>query len=348
MEIRSNVPLAPFTTFGIGGPALWFAEAHTEDEVAQAVAFARERKLRLFLLGGGSNLLVADEGFPGLVLRIAMEGVVEERVQEESGDQSDAGARCFRAGAGESWDGFVALTLGRGYGGLECLSGIPGSVGGTPVQNVGAYGQEVSQTIEGVRALDLDADAWTELSNAECRFAYRQSLFNTAARGRYIITRVDFRLEPAQFGALLYPDLKRYFKDHPTPPTLLEVRNAVLAIREQKGMLLVAGDLDCRSAGSFFRNAVVAEAELARIAAAAVLPLDQVPPVPSRGGSGKGAGCMASGPGRLPQGLSAWPGRGLLAAYTGADQPWQRDSAGRPGAARSYPGRGKGQVWGIA
>jgi len=146
MQIHENVPLAPLTTLGVGGPARYFAEARTEADVRDAVEFARSRSLPLFVLGGGSNLLVADEGLPGLVLKIAIRGIEESL---------ESGKRIFDVGAGEDWDHFVARAVAENCAGIECLSGIPGTVGGTPVQNVGAYGQEVSETIEEVRALDL-------------------------------------------------------------------------------------------------------------------------------------------------------------------------------------------------
>jgi len=135
MQFLEEVPLAPYTTFQIGGPARWFAEAASEDDIAAGTAFARERQLPLFILGGGSNLLVSDAGFSGLVLRIALRGIV----CTQEGSHS-----IFSAAAGEDWDGFVAHAVAANCSGVECLSGIPGTVGGTPVQNVGAYGQEVS------------------------------------------------------------------------------------------------------------------------------------------------------------------------------------------------------------
>src|SRR5580693_3608722 len=150
MQLQEQIPLAPFTTFGIGGPARWFTEAQDEASLVEAVQLARLRGWPLFVLGGGSNLLVSDQGFPGLVVHIAMKGVAH------TGDT-------FNVGAGEDWDSFVSLAIERSYGGLECLAGIPGTVGGTPVQNVGAYGQEVSATITSVRVLDLNRLTFTEL-----------------------------------------------------------------------------------------------------------------------------------------------------------------------------------------
>ncbi len=269
MEFQEHVLLAPFTTFRIGGPARWFAQAGTEDDIETGIRFARERQLPLFVLGGGSNLLVSDAGFPGLVLRIALAGIHEESQEE---------GLLFHVGAGEDWDGLVARTVERGCSGMECLSGIPGTVGGTPVQNVGAYGQEVAQTIERVRAFDRRTLTWVELDKVGCRFRYRRSVFNHDERDRYIVSRVDYRL-PKQYSTVLaYPDLKRYFKEtHTSEPTLEEVRRAVLAIRANKGMVIVAGDPDSQSAGSFFKNPITTEDRLPRIAAAVGASLAEVP-----------------------------------------------------------------------
>jgi UDP-N-acetylmuramate dehydrogenase len=179
----------------------------------------------------------------------------------------------FHAAAGEDWDPFVSLAIERGYGGLECLAGIPGTVGGTPVQNVGAYGQEVSGVITAVRVFDLQHLAFSELPAAACGFSYRRSIFNSSHRGRFIATRVSYRLRRRAFPVLSYPDLKRHFENRTGPPTLAEAAEAVRAIRQGKGMLLVEGDPDCRSAGSFFRNPVVPEAHYDQIAAKASEPV---------------------------------------------------------------------------
>ncbi len=248
MLLREQVSLAPYTTFGIGGPARYFVEATDEASVLEAVRYARDNRLPLFVLGGGSNVLVSDEGFPGVVLHIAMMGIEQE-------------GNYFRAGAGENWDSFVSLAIERGYGGVECLAGIPGTVGGTPVQNVGAYGQEVSTTITTVRILDRNHLTYGELPAATCGFSYRRSIFNSTHRDRFIVTRVVYRLRPKAFPVMSYPDLKRHFSDRRDTPTLAEVATAVREIRHQKGMLLVEGDPDCRSAGSFFKNPMVPQAQ---------------------------------------------------------------------------------------
>ena len=256
MLFEENKALAPFTTFGIGGPARWFVEARTEDDVAAAAEWARERGVPLFVLGGGSNLLVADAGFEGLVLHFGLRGYFSE--------ESEDGQVLFMVAAGTNWDSFVEDSVRLDYAGLECMAGIPGTVGGTPVQNVGAYGQEVSSVIERVRAVDLRDGRVVEFSGAECGFAYRRSRFNTDERGRYLVTRVDYRLQRGGAPTLRYADLQRVFAGCDRP-SLAEVAETVRRIRRGKGMLLVEGDPDCRSAGSFFKNPVVGLGQVERI-----------------------------------------------------------------------------------
>jgi UDP-N-acetylmuramate dehydrogenase len=246
MIIRENVPLAPLTTLGVGGPSRYFAEPTTEAEIVEAIEFARSQNVPLFILGGGSNLVVADAGFAGLVLKIGIAKVTRRD-------------NTFTAGAGCDWDALVGQTVDRGYAGLECLSGIPGTVGGTPVQNVGAYGQDVSETLSEVRVLDLQSLRTKTLTNAECGFAYRSSIFNTTERGRYIILRVSFTLRPGGEPLIRYADLEKHFASHTGSPTLSEVRNAVRDIRHSKAMLIVPGEEDARSAGSFFKNPIVSQ-----------------------------------------------------------------------------------------
>jgi UDP-N-acetylmuramate dehydrogenase len=260
MILLENTPLAPFTTFGIGGPARWFVEATNEEEIAEAAAWAQEHGAPLFVLGGGSNLLVSEAGFNGLVLRVGLKGIDATSAMDQP-EQT-----IYRVSAGEDWDHCVQRTIEDECAGLECLVGIPGTVGGTPVQNVGAYGQEVASVIECVRTYDLAERAFVEFSAAECGFSYRRSRFNSADRGRFIVTRVDYRLTPDGVPTLRYADLQRAFPES-SQPTLAEVAAVVRRIRRTKGMLMAEGDPDCRSAGSFFKNPVVTEAELKRIAA---------------------------------------------------------------------------------
>ena len=254
MLLQENVPLAPLTTFRIGGPARFFVEAKSLSDVQEAVEFAQSKDLQFFVLGGGSNLLVSDSGWPGLILKIAISGIERTPGEHE-------GKVLFDVGAGESWDRFVSHAVVARCAGVECLSGIPGSVGGTPVQNVGAYGQEVSQTIISVTVFDRKDGQVRELCAEACGFTYRSSIFNTTERGRFIILRVIFALQPDGAALLDYADLKRHFEGREIRPNLAETREAVRYIRAAKGMLIVEGDPDSRSAGSFFKNPVVTEAQ---------------------------------------------------------------------------------------
>ena len=240
--MEENKPLAPLTTLGIGGAARWFVEARSESDVAEAAAWARDKRAPLFVLGGGSNLLVSDSGVSGLVLRVDLRGI-------DRRDEANAEV-LYCAAAGEDWDQFVQQTVEYDCAGVECLAGIPGTVGGTPVQNVGAYGQEVSSVIDRVRVFDLELHDFREFSAAECEFTYRRSRFNSRDRGRFIVTRVDYRLQLGGPPTLKYADLQ-------SRPSLREVAETVRRIRQSKGMLLVDGDPDCRSAGSFFKNPIV-------------------------------------------------------------------------------------------
>ena len=275
MQIQENISLAPLTTLRIGGPARFFVEAKSQNEVSEAVAFARERDLPIFVLGGGSNLLVADSGWPGLVLKVAIRGI------ERRSGHDEEGKVLFDVGAGESWDRFVSHAVIAQCAGVECLSGIPGSVGGTPVQNVGAYGQEVSETIESVEAFDLRDGQVRELCREACGFSYRSSIFNSSERGRFILLRVSYGLVPGGEPHVEYADLKRHFAGRETRPNLAETREAVRHIRALKGMLIVAGDPDCQSAGSFFKNPVLSEEQHADVERRARARGFQVPSYPA-------------------------------------------------------------------
>jgi UDP-N-acetylmuramate dehydrogenase len=269
MEVKENVPLAPLTTLEVGGNARFFVQAESSQDVKDAVAFSREKNLALFVLGGGSNLVVSDQGWDGLVLQIGIPGIEE-----------DSEGR-FDVGAGVDWDSFVAHCISRDRAGIECLSGIPGSVGGTPVQNVGAYGQEVSETLTSVLAFDLAENRVRELSAAECGFSYRTSIFNTSQRGRYIILRVSYTLEPGGMPRLEYADLQKYFAGRDGIPTIADVRAGVREIRASKGMLIRPGDPDSRSAGSFFKNPVLSTQEHEELTRRAAERSLQVPSYPA-------------------------------------------------------------------
>jgi UDP-N-acetylmuramate dehydrogenase len=253
--VRENVPLAPFTTLRIGGMARYFVSATSEDEVMAAFDFAESRDLRLFVLGGGSNILVADTGFDGLVLQVAPKGIFEWREGE--------GTVYITAQAGEDWDEFVAFCVSKNLQGIECLSGIPGFVGGTPVQNVGAYGQEVSETIVSVRVFDRKRRQILTLSNADCGFAYRTSIFNTAARDIFIVLAVTYALKVGGSPKIAYKDLHNVFGER--FPSLTETRDAVLKIRRAKSMVIDEADPNSCSAGSFFKNPVISQEEFAHV-----------------------------------------------------------------------------------
>lgn len=277
--MQQNVPLAPLTTLRIGGPARFLAHIDTEAALLESVAFARAHDLPLFVLGGGSNLLVADSGFDGVVLHVALTGAPTIATTPSAID--------YTVPAGNDWNAFVLSVCEQGIAGIECLAGIPGLVGGTAVQNVGAYGQEVADIITCVRALDLhapEAPSFVTLTAADCAFSYRRSRFNSTDRGRYIVTSVTFRFDPTAPPNLTYADLQKHFAATAATPTPLDVYHAVREIRRRKGMLLVEGDPDCRSAGSFFKNPIVPIEALSTIAAALHLEPTAIPNWPAADG----------------------------------------------------------------
>jgi UDP-N-acetylmuramate dehydrogenase len=278
IRVQEQVSLAPYTTFRIGGPARYFCEVTSETELFEAIQFASRHNLKIFVLGGGSNLLVGDEGFDGLVIHIAIHDPIES--------VADGRFVNYTATAGTDWNAFVLHVCEQGIGGVECLAGIPGSVGGTPVQNVGAYGQEVASTITTVRAFDLEAMAFVTLSHDQCGFAYRRSIFNSTHRGRYIVTAVTYRFDREARPNLAYADLERHFAAWDTANSImpLDVYYAVCTIRHGKGMLIVEGEADCRSAGSFFKNPIVASSALTQIAANLKMAASEVPHWPAADG----------------------------------------------------------------
>jgi UDP-N-acetylmuramate dehydrogenase len=242
LKIKEKVPLAPFTTLKVGGPARYFVCARTEDELIEALDHSERKGLDVFILGGGSNILVADSGFDGLVIQIALKGI-DPNVSE------------IVARAGEDWDEFVEYCVGQDLAGIECMSGIPGFIGGTPVQNVGAYGQEVSETIFSVRCYDREMKHIVDLANSDCGFSYRTSIFNTTDRDRYIVLAVTYDLQKGGEPKVAYKDLKEHFAGR--SPSLGEMREAVLKIRRAKSMVIDPTDINSQSAGSFFKNPVV-------------------------------------------------------------------------------------------
>ena len=258
MNLQENVSLAPLTTIGIGGPARFFFRATSVDEVREALAWARERNLNVFFLGGGSNLLIADAGFDGLVVHLALQGITVE---------SEDVHAMVKVAAGEPWDAFVEHAVANGWAGIECLSGIPGSTGATPIQNVGAYGQEVAETIARVEALDRTTGTVVWFTNRECRFGYRSSLFKNVERDRYVVLSVTFRLQRGGCATIRYPELQRFVEERcVSVQDLRGVRGAVIAIRKRKGMVLDPDDPDTRSDGSFFMNPILSAGQYAAFA----------------------------------------------------------------------------------
>lgn len=273
--IRANEPLAEKTTFSIGGSAAFYLEAHDEPSLRDALAWAQTQKLPVTVLGGGSNVLVADRGVDGLVLRVGIRGIRHE---------SKGTHMHVFVGAGESWDHFVEKAVTENWAGIECLSGIPGDVGAAPIQNIGAYGQEVGEVIEAVHVLDRHSGLSMRIERADCGFAYRDSIFKGLAKDRYIVMGVSFLLEPGGAPAVRYAELQRHMKEigKASGPSLSDVRTAILELRRRKSMLLDPRDENVRSAGSFFLNPILDTATWvqvrANIEAAGVLgPTETIP-----------------------------------------------------------------------
>ena len=254
---EEHVPLAPLTTLGVGGSARWFVDARSVHDVADASTW---RDLPVFVLGGGSNLVVSDDGFDGIVVHVGIHGI--ETTASGTATQ-------LSVGAGESWDRVVGHAVMRHLAGIECLSGIPGTVGGTPVQNVGAYGQEVSSVIDTVEVFDRRTRDVRRFAAAECGFGYRTSRFKREDAGRFVICTVTFTLHAGAPSTVTYPDRVEYFsRQKLASPDLCQVRDAVLAVRRRKGMVIDAADPDTRSVGSFFMNPVVDRATYDRLRSA--------------------------------------------------------------------------------
>ena len=239
MTPREDVSLAGRCTLGVGGPARYFAELTTESAVADSLAWARRRGVGVRVLGGGSNVVVPDAGVDGLVLHIALRGIVTQ----EHADGVDV-----TAAAGEPWDDVVRVTVEQGWAGLECLSGIPGLVGATPIQNVGAYGQEVSETITAVRVLDTHTGEIGALDTTACGFGYRDSRLKSGEPGRHIVLGVTYRLRRDGKVRVRYAELSQHLTARGiSAPTVADVRESVLAVRRGKSMVLDAGDPNRRS-----------------------------------------------------------------------------------------------------
>ena len=285
--IIESVPLAPLTTLGLGGAARFFAEITDAAELGPGLAWAQEKHLPAFILGGGSNLIVADEGFPGLVLRMRTRG---RRWLDERGETR------VEVEAGEDWDDVVADSVTRDAAGIECLSGIPGSAGAAPVQNIGAYGQEIASAIRSVRVLDRESLEVRELAPDACGFGYRDSNFKREP-DRHVILSITLALVPGGAPSLRYAELVAALS---RSPSLADVRQAVLALRRRKSMVLDESDPNRRSAGSFFTNPVVG-ADLA-----ALLPED-APRFPLADGRSKLAAAWLIEHAGLPKGFRMGP-----------------------------------------
>ncbi len=257
VQDQTQVPIGPLTSLRVGGPAGRLRTVTTPAELVEAVAAADAAGQPLLVLAGGSNVVVGDEGFPGTVVLVRTRGVATLR--------DGTGATRLTVQAGEPWDDLVARCVADGLSGLECLSGIPGSTGATPIQNVGAYGQEVADTIVAVRAYDRAERRVVELSRSDCRFSYRQSRLKHT--DRFVVLDVTFGLTPEGLSrALRYAELAAAVgEDIGGRVPLAQVRQAVLELRRRKGMVIDPGDADTTSAGSFFTNPVVTTGEFDRL-----------------------------------------------------------------------------------
>ena len=274
-SIQSGVPLAARTSLRVGGPARWFTVASSSEDVAGAHAWSRAHGVPMVVLGGGTNAVIADAGLEALVVAVQPRGlsVVEDRE-----------ALAVTAAAGEPWDAVVEASVARGGAGLECLSGIPGLTGGTPIQNVGAYGQDVSGVIADVTAFDTANGVTVTIPAAECGFAYRASRFKGSDAGRFVVCAVRFRLQKGP-PTTAYADVASALaREGVTHPSVADVRAAVLAVRRRKAMVIDASDPDTRSVGSFFTNPVLSAGDAESVAVRA----GAAPPVfPQAGGQVK-------------------------------------------------------------
>jgi UDP-N-acetylmuramate dehydrogenase len=273
--IRTEVPLAPLTTLGVGGAARFFLDAASDEHVDAALDWAGKKGVPVTILGGGSNLLVSDRGVNGLVVRVRLRGI-------EEGEAPGNPARVLcRVGAGEELDRVVVHAIESGYAGLECLSGIPGYIGATPVQNVGAYGQEIADTVVAVRVMDRATRAIELLDSAACRFTYRSSMFKEEERDRYVILGVHFVLTPGGAPRVRYPEIARELSlRRGDPNSLSDVRAVVLAVRRSKSMVIDKADPNHKSAGSFFVNPLDSVGEADEIEARARAKAFETQPMP--------------------------------------------------------------------
>lgn len=249
-KLEENVSLKDFTTFRLGGEARFLARVRTVEELIDCLKWAKQQKLTYFILSGGSNTVFSDSGFDGLVIKIDISGIKVT--------QDDQNSSLVKVGAGEIWDDVVKRCVELGLSGIESLSLIPGLAGSAPVQNIGAYGQEISQTLVKIEAYDNTKGKMTTLNNSDCGFAYRDSAFKSTARGRYIITTITLKLSKLPPKMPQYEDLKNYFSEHNiSSPSLSQIRQAVIAIRQRK----LPDPAIKPNAGSFFKNPIITKTE---------------------------------------------------------------------------------------
>jgi len=263
MQLTRDVALAPLTTIGVGGHAAHFVEAGSQTELVEALRFAREMRLSVHVLGGGSNLVIADAGVPGLVLRVHNLGL-------------DVDGTRVTVGAGESLDALVEASVANGLAGLECLSGIPGSAGATPIQNVGAYGQEISETLSEAVLVDRTTLSVTTVPGSAFDFGYRTSRLKRDWSGRFVVASLVFALSPKPPSPPKYPELARALADSSGKLSIQKIRAVVLSLRRKKSMLYDPKDPWSRGCGSFFLNPIVDQATYQR-----VLTLAEGSPVPA-------------------------------------------------------------------
>lgn len=296
--VEHDAPLAPLTTLQVGGPARTLVRAGSTDDLVAAVRAADEAGEDLLLVSGGSNLVISDAGFAGTVVQVATRGIelLEDAVPAagDGGEPGRSGERVLvRAAAGEPWDEFVAHAVEQGWSGVEALSGIPGRVGSTPIQNVGAYGQDVSQTIVEVELLDRDSGELERFSAADCGFAYRDSVFKRTQKGstgRYVVLAVTFSLERSELSqpvgyAALAQGLDVAMGER---VPLADAREAVLAQRRQRGMVWDADDHDTWSCGSFFTNPIITTAQMDDVRAHVIERMGPNAPEPPEFDAGEG------------------------------------------------------------
>jgi UDP-N-acetylmuramate dehydrogenase len=248
---------ADFSTISLGGPCTYIRQVGSIAELEDAYSWAARSQIPWFCFGGGSNILMSDAGFPGLGIKLELRGI-----QYHPGD-------LVEVACGENWDYFVLNMISEGRTGIECLSGIPGTVGATPIQNVGAYGQDVSQTIESVTLMNFPSMSLKTLTNSECQFFYRDSIFKSTKRNEFVITSVTFKLPKAMPAAPSYKELvshlekEDHYKNAQTPTEKMDaIRNTVIRLRRSKGMVLDPNDPDSKSLGSFFKNTIIDKAQL--------------------------------------------------------------------------------------